>query len=76
VPAVARAAPVLADPHLLAQLVPEDANRHGAVLRREIGIAVAAEHQDARLERLALVESETLHEQPLALPDAVLLPSD
>ena len=74
--AVAGAAAVLADADLLPEHVADDADRHGAVLRREVGLAVAAEEQDARFEGLALVQAETLHEQLLALADAVLLASD
>src|SRR4051812_529605 len=58
VPAVAGAAAVLADPDLLAEHVSDDPDRDRTVLRREIGIAVAAEHEDARLEGLALGQAE------------------
>jgi hypothetical protein len=56
--------------------VPDDARGHDAVFRRQVGLPVPAEHQHPGLEGLALVDPEALHEQLLALPDAVLLPSD
>src|SRR5581483_3028887 len=72
---VAGAALVLADADLLAELVPDDARGHGG-RRREIRRAVPADEQDARLERLALVDLEAVDEQPLALLDAVLLTAE
>src|SRR5215204_5610723 len=74
--AVAGATAVLPDHDLVAEHVADDAHGHRAVLRREIGVAVAAEHEDARLEGLALGHAEALDQQLLALLDAVLLPSD
>ena len=75
VPLVPGALLVLADPDLLAELVPDDARGHRR-RRREIGRAVAADEQDARLEGLALVDLEAVDEQPLALVDAVLLTAE
>src|SRR5206468_12139081 len=66
---------VLADANLLAELVAHDAGGHGR-RRREIGAAVAADEQDARIERLALVRLESVHEEALPLLDAVLLTAD
>src|SRR3954451_4654233 len=73
--AVAGALLVLADPDLLAELVADDARRDGD-RRREVGLAVAADEQHLRAERLALVGLEPVHQQPLALLDAVLLATE
>ena len=73
--AIAGAALVLADADLVAERVADDARRHRR-RRREIGLAFAADEQDARIERLALVGLQAVDEQPLALPDAVLLAAD
>jgi hypothetical protein len=75
VPLVAGAPAVLADPDLLAQLVPDDACGDGR-RRREIGRSVAAYEQDARLDGRALVLAQPVDEQPLALLDAVLLAAE
>src|SRR5207248_6951024 len=75
VPLVARALPVLADPHLLAEHVVDDARRHRR-RGREVGLAVAADEQDARLEGLPGLRLDAVHEEPLALLDAVLLAAD
>ena len=75
VPLVAGATAVLADADLLAELVPDDARGHRR-RRREIGRAVAADEQDARLDRRALVDAQAVDEQPLALLDAVLLAAE
>src|SRR5262249_22896544 len=75
VPAIARAAAVLADPHLLAELVADDARRDGR-RRRELGLAVAAGEKHLRVEGLALLGLQAVDEQPLALLDAVLLAPD
>src|SRR5207237_288954 len=72
VPLVARALPVLADLHLLAEHVVDDARRHRR-RGREVGLAVAADKQDARLEGLPGLRLDAVHEEPLALLDAVLL---
>src|SRR5262249_36641602 len=69
------AAAVLADADLLAELVPDHASGHGR-RRREIGCAVAADEQDTRFERRALVLAQAVDEQPLALTDAVLLAAE
>src|SRR5919108_2547499 len=76
VPAVARPAPVLADRDLLAENVTDDARGHGRGLRRDVRFAVAAEKQHFRPNGLALVLGKTVHEQTLALPDAVLLAAE
>src|SRR5207248_3216941 len=44
--------------------------------RRELGVPVAPDQQDARVEGLAGVRLDPVHEQPLALLDAVLLAAD
>src|SRR4029077_1232923 len=75
VPLVAGALAVLADPDLLAELVPDNARRHSG-RRREIRRAVAADEQDARLEGRALVLAQSVDEQPLGLLDAVLLAAE
>src|SRR5206468_12613437 len=72
---VAGALAVLADPDLLAEHVVEDAGRHRR-RGRQIRGALAAGHQDARLEGLAGLRLEAVDEQPLALLDAVLLAAD
>src|SRR5579871_470854 len=72
---VAGAALVLADADLLAELVADDPRGHGR-RRREIGRAIPADEQDARLEGLALVHLQAVDEQPLALLDAVLLAAE
>src|SRR5205085_3206161 len=69
---VARAAAVLADADLLAELVADDARGDGRG-RREIRRAVAADQQDARLNSRTLGGAQAVDEQPLALSDAVLL---
>src|SRR5215211_4488243 len=76
VAAVTGAAAVLPHHDLVAEHVADDAHGHRAVLRRQIGVAVTAEHEDARLEGLALGHAEALDQKLLALLDAVLLPSD
>jgi hypothetical protein len=55
--------------------VADDLGGHRGIGRRELPIAVTPEEEDVRLERLALVRLEPVHEQPLALADAVLLPA-
>jgi hypothetical protein len=72
VPAVARAPAVLAHADLLALDV-ADHLRRDLDLRLEVGIAVAAGEQHVRMERLAFVGRDPVHEQLLALADAVLL---
>src|SRR5262249_7830022 len=67
---------VLPDPDLVAENVPDNASRHGYSLRREIGLAVAAEEENAGMERLALRRLDPVHEYPFALLDAVLLAAD
>src|SRR6185437_3105246 len=73
--AVTGALLVLADPDLLAELVAHDARRD-CDRGREVGLAVAADEQHLRSERLALVGLEPVHQQPLALMDAVLLATE
>ena len=53
----------------------DDARRDGD-RGREVGLAVAADEQHLRVEGLALVGLEAVHQQPLALLDAVLLAAD
>src|SRR4029079_13866941 len=72
---VAGPAAVLADPDLLAELVPDDAGCHRRG-RREIRRAVAADEQDTRLESRALVRAQAVDEQPLSFGDAVLLAAE
>jgi hypothetical protein len=77
-PAVAGALPVLADDDLLAEHVLGhgrlDLDLHvGSELR---AVLVAAHEEHVRRERGALFLGNPVHEQPLALADAVLLPSD
>ena len=67
---------VLADQDLVAELVADDLGRHLDALRRELGLAVAADEQHLRVEGLALVDGEPVHEEPLALLDAVLLAAE
>ena len=74
-PPVARAPAVLADPDLLALHVPEHLGRD-LELGREVGLPVAAGEQNVRMERLALVGLDPVHEELLALLDAVLLAAD
>src|ERR671931_785351 len=76
VPPVARLWPVLADPDLVAAHVADDPRRHEAGLRAQVGLAVAADEQDVRRERLAFGGAEPVDEQPLSLVDAVLLAAD
>src|SRR5581483_3018998 len=66
VTAVAGPLLVLPDADLLAQLVADDA-RGDRGRRREVGVAVAADEQDVRIERLPLVELQAVDEEPLAL---------
>src|SRR5579862_1191412 len=75
VPLVAGALLVFPDADLLAELVADDARGDGR-RRREIGCAVAANKQDARLEGLALLHLEAVDNEPLALLDAVLLTAE
>src|SRR5919204_66041 len=63
---------VLADPDLLAERVSDDARRH-LRLRRKRPPAVAADEEHTRLERLALLGTHAVDEQPLALADDILL---
>ena len=44
-----------------------------AITRRQSSVAVAAEKEHVRMKSLSLVGLETVHEQPFALADAVLL---
>ena len=73
--AIAGALLVLADPELLAERVTDDARGHRRG-RREVGVAVAAHEEHARLEGRTFVGLEPVHQQPLALADAVLLAAD
>ena len=69
---VARAPAVLADPDLLALHVAEHLGRH-LEPRLQVRLALAADEQEVRVERLALVGLDPVDEQLLALLDAVLL---
>jgi hypothetical protein len=55
--------------------VSDDLRAHRC-LRRELAVAVAADEEDVRLERLALLAVEPVHEYRLALVDDVLLPAE
>src|SRR4029079_18389496 len=76
--AIARAAPVLPDDHLLAQHVGRDLRGHLRALERvaELGVALAAQHDEVGVKRLALVVRQAVDEQALALADAVLLSAE
>ena len=65
---------VLADPDLLAELRADDLRRH-LDLGSELERAVAADHEHFGVEGLAFLGRHAVHEQPLALLDAVLLPA-
>src|SRR5512133_1826765 len=65
-PPVAGALAVLADADLFALHVAEDLRRD-LDLRLEVGLPVAAGEENVRVERLALVGLDPVHEQPLAL---------
>ena len=67
---------VLADPDLVPEDMPDDASRDGHALRREIGLAVSPDEEHAGMERLSLGRPDPVHENPLALLDAVLLAAD
>src|SRR5207253_4031603 len=75
-PPVAALRPVLADPDLVAPHVTDDPCGHEAGLRPQVGLAVAAEKEHVRRERLPLVGAEPVDEQPLPFVDAVLLAAD
>src|SRR5439155_17506887 len=66
---------VLADPHLRAALVGDDLRRDGG-LRLELAALLPAEEEDVRMEGLALLLPEVVHEQLLALTDDVLLTTE
>src|SRR5262245_10443637 len=68
---VPRLRAVLPDPDLVAENVPDDTSRDGYSLRREIGLAVAAQEENAGMERLPLRRLDPVHEDPFALLDAV-----
>ena len=75
VAAVAGALLVLPDADLRALHGAEDLRlHHGA--RVEIRLTVSAHEQDGGRERRAVVLVQPVHEQPLALADAVLLPGN
>ena len=77
-PPVARAPLVLADDDLLTEHVSRDLCRHLLALQlvAEPRPAVTSEEEEIWVERLPLVDGHTVHEQPLALADAVLLAAD
>src|SRR5262249_28500848 len=75
-PAIARLRLVLADPHLLAQRGAHDLPGHRRPFRRELELPATAEEQHLRMEGLALLGRHAVHEQALALLDAVLLPAE
>ena len=72
---VARLRLVLADPHLRPAHVTDDLRAHRRA-RRQLAVALAADEEDVRLERLALLAVEPVHEQRLALVDDVLLSAE
>src|SRR3954453_3358432 len=71
--AVAGLRPVLADPDLFAQRGADHLRGHLGAARGELELPVAAEHQHLRMEGLALLRRQAVHEQALALANAVLL---
>ena len=73
VAAVAGALLVLADADLRAFDGTQDLRTHLHVPGIEHGIAVAAHEQDGRRDRRAVLLGESVHQQTLALTDAVLL---
>src|SRR5262245_40453755 len=77
-PAIAGAAAVLADDHLLTEDVSGHLRRHLGALERvaELRLAVASEHDQVGMEGLPLVMRQAVDEQTLAFAHAVLLPAD
>src|SRR5437764_3422285 len=64
---------VLADPDLVAEHVLDDAGRDRGLRLQVDVLAVAADEEDCRLERLACFGLHAIDEQPFARLDAVLL---
>ena len=73
---VARPPAVLADDDLLAELVADDLGRDLDALRGQLGLAVAPDEEHLRVEGLALFHGKPVHDELLALLDAVLLPAE
>jgi hypothetical protein len=56
--------------------VADDLRGDGCALRRQVGLAVAPEHEDRRLEGLPLGRRDAIDEEALALAHTVLLAAD
>jgi putative hydrolase of the HAD superfamily len=64
---------VLANGDLVTEDVADNLGAHLHTLRRELGVAVAADEEHLRVESRVLVHGKPVHEKLLALLDAVLL---